>query len=298
MFSADNLRFFLEVARTGRLNEAARNLGVDHTTVGRRITALEKAFGERLFDRSPGGWHLTEAGADLLPRAETVESAVVAAYDARTSTAGPLTGTVRMVTPDGFGAFVVAPRLIELRRAHPHLDVELVTATEHGSLSARHFDIAVTLEQPSPRAVHVHHLAGYDLRLYATPEYLSAAPPIADIADLTDHTLVWYIDALLDVAPLRILESLPHKQRVAVQTNNITGHWTAARSGLGIAPLPEYLGEPDDALEVVLPEKFSARRNYWMVIPREMQQLGRVRAVAQFLRSTVAASPYLAPADW
>ncbi|MDT0550524.1 LysR substrate-binding domain-containing protein, partial [Streptomyces lonegramiae] len=81
-------------------------------------------------------------------------------------------------------------------------------------------------------------------------------------------------------------------------TNNITGHWTAARSGLGIAPLPEYLGEPDDALEVVLPEKFSARRNYWMVIPREMQQLGRVRAVAQFLRSTVAASPYLAQADW
>lgn len=88
MFSADNLRYFLEVARTGRLNDAARNLGVDHTTVGRRITALEKSIGERLFDRSPGGWQLTEAGADLFPRAETVESAVIAAYETRTS-AGP-----------------------------------------------------------------------------------------------------------------------------------------------------------------------------------------------------------------
>ncbi|MDV3130143.1 LysR family transcriptional regulator [Mycobacterium sp. 21AC1] len=297
MFSADNLRFFLEVARTGRLNEAARNLGVDHTTVGRRIVALEKSFGERLFDRSPGGWHLTEAGADLLPRAESVESAVIAAYDARASAAGPLTGTVRVVTPDGFGAFVVAPRLVELRRTHPHLDVELATATERGSLSARHFDIAVTLEEPPPRAVHVHHLAGYDLRLYAAPEYLDTAPPITELSDLTNHTLIWYIDALLDVAPLRILDSLPHKQRVAVQTNNITGHWTAARSGLGIAPLPEYVGAPDTSLKVVLPQEFSVRRNYWLVIPRELQQLGRVRAVAQFLRSTVAANPYLAQPD-
>ncbi|CAJ1584007.1 LysR family transcriptional regulator [[Mycobacterium] wendilense] len=293
MFSADNLRFFLEVARTGRLNEAARNLRVDHTTVGRRIASLEKAFGERLFDRSPGGWILTEAGADLLPRAESVESAVIAAYDTRASAAGPLTGAVRLVTPDGFGAFVVAPRLVELRRRHPHLDIELATATERGSLSARHFDIAVTLEEPSPRAVNVRHLARYDLRLYAAPHYLEAAPPLTVPADLTDHTLIWYIDALLDVAPLRILESLPHKQRVSVQTNNITGHWTAARSGLGIAPLPAYIGEPDESLDVVLPQSFSVCRNYWMVIPRELQQLGRVRAVAQFLRSAVAANPYL-----
>jgi DNA-binding transcriptional LysR family regulator len=297
MFSADNLRFFLEVARTGRLNEASRNLGVDHTTVGRRITALEKSFGERLFDRSPGGWQLTDAGADLLPRAESVESAVIAAYDARTSAAGPLTGTVRIATPDGFGAFVVAPQLVELRRTHPHLDVELVTATEHRSLSARHFDVAVTLEQPPPRAVHVQPLAGYDLRLYAAPEYLSAAPPISELEDLKNHTLIWYIDALLDVAPLRILESLPHTQRVAVQTNNITGHWTAARSGLGIAPLPQYVGDADESLRVVLPESFSAHRNYWLVIPRELQQVGRVRAAAQFLRATVAANPYLTGAN-
>lgn len=293
MFSADNLRFFLEVARTGRLNEAARNLAVDHTTVGRRITTLEKSLGERLFDRSPGGWQLTEAGADLLPRAESVESAVIAAYDARISGAGPLTGTVRIVTPDGFGAFVVAPQLVELRRRHPHLDVELVTATEHGSLSARHFDVAVTLEEPPPRSVHVQRLASYYLRLYAAEGYLAAASPISELADLKNHTLIWYIDALLDVAPLRILESLPHKQRVAIQTNNITGHWTAARSGLGIAPLPQYVGEPDESLRAVLPESFSVRRNYWLVIPRELRQVGRVRAVAQFLRASVTSNPYL-----
>lgn len=294
MFSADNLRFFLEVARTGRLNEAARNLAVDHTTVGRRITMLEKSLGERLFDRSPGGWLLTEAGATLLPRAESVESAVLAAYDAPTSGEGLLTGTVRIATTDGFGAFVVAPHLVELRRRHPNLEIELVTATEHGSLSARHFDVAVTLEQPPPRSVYVQQLATYHLRLYASADYLSAAPPVTELSDLKAHTLIWYIDALLDVAPLRILDLLPHKQRVAIQTNNIAGHWTAARSGLGIAPLPEYVGEPDDSLKVVLPELFSVQRGYWLVIPRELQQVARVRAVAQLLRSLATSSPYLA----
>ncbi|MCF6390931.1 LysR family transcriptional regulator [Mycobacterium sp. MBM] len=293
MFSADNLRFFLEVARTGRLNEAARNLGVDHTTVGRRITTLEKSLGERLFDRSPGGWILTEAGATLLPRAESVESAVLAAYDVRSSGEGLLTGTVRIATTDGFGAFVVAPRLVELRRRHPNLEIELVTATEHGSLSARHFDVAVTLEQPPPRSVHVQHLATYQLRLYASAEYLAAAPPVLELADLKGHSLIWYIDALLDVAPLRILDLLPHKQRAAIQTNNITGHWTAARSGLGIVPLPEYVGEPDESLKTVLPELFSVQRSYWLVVPRELQQVGRVRAVAAFLRSLATSSPYL-----
>lgn len=293
MFSADNLRYFLEVARTGRLNDAARNLGVDHTTVGRRITALEKSFGQRLFDRSPGGWQLTEAGADLFPHAETVESAVIAAYETRTSSAGPLTGTVRVATTDGFGAFVMAPRLVDLRCRHPHLDIEMVTATEHRSLTARHFDIAVTLEEPPPRGVVVQELAGYDLRLYATPEYLDAAPPIDELADLARHTLIWYIDALLDVAPLRILESLPHKQRVAIQTNNITGHWMAARGGLGIAPLPQYVAEADPTLTSVLPQMFSVRRRYWMVIPRELRQVGRVRAVAQFLCEIVSDNPYL-----
>ncbi|WP_069160288.1 LysR family transcriptional regulator [Nocardia altamirensis] len=298
--NADNLRFFLQVARSGRLNEAARTLEVDHTTVGRRITALERELGHRLFDRAPSGWRLTEAGEGLVPRAEAVESAVIAAYESRASTLGPLTGTVRLVTPDGFGAFLVAPRLVELRRKHPQLDVELVTATEHGSLAARHFDIAVTLERPAPRSVRYRVLATYDLRLYTTDDYLAGAPPLRTLPDLRDHTLIWYVDALLTVAPLRLASSLPPEQKVAIQTNNITGHWLAARSGLGIAPLPAYLGETDASLKTVLTDQFSARGTYWLVVPRDLERLRRVVVVEEFLRDIVTANPYLTddPAPW
>ena len=295
MFSADHLRFFLEVSRHGRLNEASRALGVDHNTVGRRITSLEKSVGGRLFDRTPTGWRLTESGRRLVGYAEKVESTLIAAFEDQTSTMGSLTGSVRIAAPDGFGAFVLTPNLTRLRRMHPDLDVELVTATEHNSLSTREFDVAVTLEQPSPRLVSFRKLATYSLHLYATRAYLDAAPTITKLDDLRAHTLIWYVAALLDVEPLRILDSILADGRAQIQTNNITGHWLAARSGLGIAPLPSYIGEPDDSLVRVVPEQFSIERTYWVAVPRELTGLARVKAVNDVLTDIVADAPHLTP---
>ncbi|MGN7782747.1 LysR family transcriptional regulator [Mycolicibacterium sp. 22603] len=293
MLSADNLRYFLEVARAGRLSDASRVLEVDHTTVGRRITALERSVGERLFDRAPSGWRLTEAGKRMMPRAEAVESAVMAAYDVQGATPDVLTGSIRITATDGFGAFIIAPHLVELKSAHPRLSVELVTATVHNAVSERHFDVAVTLERPTSRAVRSEVLCHYDLGLYATAEYLDAHPPIAKIADLRAHTLIWYVNALMDVEPLRILDELPHVQNVDAQISNITGHWLAARSGLGVAPLPAYIANGDERLIRVLPDAFSVRRLYWLVVPRELERLERVRTVCAFLRDTVQAHPDL-----
>lgn len=297
MFTADHLRFFLEVSRHGRLNEASRSLGVDHTTVGRRITSLEKASGQRLFDRTPAGWRLTEAGRRLVKYAETVESTLVAAFEDQTSSVGSLTGSVRIAAPDGFGAFVLTPNLTRLRRAHPNLDVELVTATEHNSLSTREFDIAVTLEQPSPRFVASRKLATYSLHLYGTQDYLDSASAIVNLDDLREHTLIWYVGALLNVAPLRILDAILVDGRTQIQTNNITGHWLAARSGLGIAPLPSYIGEPDDSLVRICAQQFSVERTYWVAVPRELEKLARVRAVDDLLRSVIADAPHLSTAE-
>lgn len=287
MFNPDHLRYFLEVSRTGRLTDASRMLGVDHTTVGRRITALEKSAEQRLFDRTPTGWRLTEAGRRLVGYAETVESTLIAAFEDQTSDTGSLRGTVRIAAPDGFGAFVLTPRLGLLRDKHPDLDIELVTATEHNSLATREFDIAITLERPSPRFVVSRGLATYSLELYAADRYLSAMPTIRTVEDLREHTLISYVDALLDVAPLRILDSILPEGRARIQTNNITGQWIAARSGVGIAPLPSYIGEPDGDLTPVLPGVVSVERTYWTVVPRELTGLARVKVVDDFLRSVV-----------
>ncbi|MDV6231735.1 LysR family transcriptional regulator [Rhodococcus cercidiphylli] len=295
MLNADHLRYFLEVSRTGRLTDAAHTLGVDHTTVGRRITALEKSAGQRLFDRTPTGWRLTEAGRRLVGYAETVESTLIAAFEDQTSDTGTLRGTVRIAAPDGFGAFVLTPKLGLLRDKHPDLDIELVTATEHNSLATREFDIAITLERPSPRLVVTRRLATYSLGLYASAEYLAATSPIDTVDDLREHTLISYVDALLDVAPLRILDAILPEGRAQIQTNNITGQWIAARSGVGIVPLPSYIGEPDEVLTSVLDGVVSVERTYWTVVPRELTGLARVKVVDEFLRSVVTDEEHLVP---
>lgn len=297
MLGADGFRFFLEVARAGRLNEAARVLEVDHTTVGRRITALERTLGQRLFDRAPSGWRLTDAGKRLMPRAEAVESAVIAAYDTQDSAADALTGSIRIATTDGFGAFIIAPQLVALRAGNPHLDIEIVTATVHDAVSERHFDVAVTLERPTSRAVRSEPLAFYSLGLYATRDYLADNPPITSTADLRQHTVIWYVNALMDVEPLRIFDGFPHPQKVDIQISNITGHWLAARSGLGVAPLPSYIGNDDRELVAVLPELFDIRRLYWLAVPRELEGLQRVRTVRAFLQRIVDEHPDLSPGD-
>lgn len=286
--------YFLEVSGTSRIADAAKRLGVDHTTVSRRIARLEKQLGVRLFDRGVTGWQLTDAGRRLIPYAKTVESTLRAAMDAaQGSAAGSISGTARIVTPDGFGSFVLIPGLKSLRLAHPDLAVELVTSTTHNLVAARDYDVAVSLEFPSPRSVTVEKLADYRLQLYASRDYLANLPPLESMQDLRHCTLIWYVYAFLDVEPLRELYSLIPHFYAQIQTNNITGHYLAARSGLGIAPLPTYIGESDESLSVVLPDMFVVERTYWLVVPRDLARLARVRVVTDLLKSIVTQHPEL-----
>lgn len=285
MLSADDLQYFLAVARTGRLVKAAEELKVDHTTVGRRINALERNTGSRLFDRTPSGWLLTPAGQLLLEPAEAVTAAMQSATDALGSGDSRLRGAVRVLTPDGFGSFILAPSLGKLRKAHPDLTIELVTATAQLDHSVRAFDVAVTLGKPNSDRVIVKPLSSYKLRLYASKAYLDGAPPLKSIDDMTDHDLIWYVDKLLDVDRLRqVSTKIP--SRVTVQSTNLIAHWQAAANGVGIAPMPQFVAMQDDRLVNVLPEvSFTAR--FWLVLPKEHARLARVRAVTQHIEDIV-----------
>lgn len=289
----DDLLVFLELARVGRLNDVARRLAVDETTVSRRLARLEKTLAVRLMDRERNGWRLTEAGRRLLPYADLVESARAGALDELSSRRGEISGTVRIVSPDGFGAFMLIPGLVSLRRRHPHLDLEIVTATTHEAALQRDFDLAVSLERPVVRAAKVGRLADYRLKLYASPDYLTHFGSPTDLSELRDeHTLIWYVDSVLDVEPLRMMLGVHvPRMKADIQTNNITGHLMAARSGLGIAPLPTYIGDFDDSLVCVLPDQLSVQRTYWLVVPDTTARLRRTLAVVAALNDIVAAHP-------
>jgi DNA-binding transcriptional LysR family regulator len=287
VLSADDLQYFLAVARRRRLTAAADQLGVDHTTVGRRIGALERSIGQRLFDRTPNGWVLTEGGRRLLAPAELVATAVASAEEQLGGGGATLPGSVRVVCPDGFGAFLLAPALGQLHDAHPELTVELITATPQVVHTVQEFDVAVIQHEPSSPRVLRRHLTDYLIRLYATPEYLASHPPLRSAEDLRRHVIIWHIDDMLDVPRLRSLHALLPSP-VHIQSTNLVAHWQAAAASVGIAPLPQFIAAQDPRLVPVLPE-LEFRSAYWLALPREHARLARVRAVEKVLDDLVAA---------
>ena len=144
----DNLRYFLAVARAGKLTAAARRLGQDHTTVGRRIASLESTFRSKLFERRPEGYRLTETGQRLYENVKTVESSVWGLQRDLAGQTQHVEGVVRIGAPDDFGNLFLVKHIGELQSLHPGLKIELMTLPYTLSVSKREADIAIGVERP------------------------------------------------------------------------------------------------------------------------------------------------------
>ena len=283
----DDLRIFLAVARDGGLVGAARRLGVDHTTVARRLTTLEAALSARLVHRSPRGAKLTDAGVELLEHAERIEAETLLASARLGTSDHQLSGTVRLATPEAFGAWLVAPNVKMLRTAHPNIQLELVPEARAVNLSKREADLAVGLTRPSHGRLYAQKLGTYRLGLYASRDYLDSAAPIIDLDSVRDHPLVWYIDDLLDIPELRYLDQVTTSARTAFRSSSITAQQAAVASGLGLGVLHVFAAEQDPRLVRLLPQAVSIERDYWLVQHEDQRHLPRVRAVANFLQDLV-----------
>ena len=157
----DHLRYFLELARASTLAAAARRLGVEHTTVARRIQALEKQLGTPLFAREAAGHRLTEAGRNLLPAVEAMEAAALGVERATPVAGGGPSGLVRVGVTEGFGTLILAQHLAQLTQRYPQLSIDLLALPRLLHLSRREADIVISLERPKRGAVIVTKLADY-----------------------------------------------------------------------------------------------------------------------------------------
>ena len=190
MYDWNDLRYFLELSRQGKLVRAAARLHVDHTTVSRRITALEKQLDVRLFDKSPHGYQLTDAGLRLLPLAEQIETSSNQLYQEIAGKDARLGGTVRVATPEALGSQVIARHVAGFRHEHPDIEIELVAETRRMSLSKREADIAISFSRPESGRLIAWKLCDYRLRLYASRDYLASHPRIRSVEDLSEHGFV------------------------------------------------------------------------------------------------------------
>src|SRR5690606_437891 len=159
----------LAVARTGRYTTAARQLGVTHTTVARRIEALEGALGGRVLVRGADGWRLTALGERAAAAGEGVESAL----SALDSGGGELAGVIRLSATDGFSAYVAAPAMAALRRRHPGVSLQIVAQTRQAAVHRSGVDLEVVVGRPEVRRAQAVRLADYELGMYASPDFLA-----------------------------------------------------------------------------------------------------------------------------
>src|SRR3954462_10636509 len=156
----DDLLVLLAVSRSARFTTAAQALGLNHTTVSRRIAALEKALGGRVLSRAAGGWELTELGERAVQAAEQVE-AVLGTLGPAGQAPDPIAGVVRMTATEGFSAYIAAPAVARLRRDHPGLSVEVVTMTRRALQQRSGVDIEGVGGEPQVHRAEAIRLGEY-----------------------------------------------------------------------------------------------------------------------------------------
>lgn len=283
----DDLKFFLAVARSGQLTTAAKGLKVDNATVARRIRALELALDTQLFDRNPKGYSLTEMGQRLLPSAEAMETSTLEAQAQVQGRDESLEGVVRLGAPDGFGSFFLAPRIHKLARRHPKLELQLVAMPRIFSLSKREADLSIAITRPKSGRLMVAKLTDYHLHLYATADYLKENPPITQLEDLKQQTMIGYISDLIFDPKLDYMPILGRKVVPQISSTNLIAQLNATLAGAGVCILPDFLAGEQSSLQPVLRQSFSLTRTFWIVSHENTASLRRIRETIDFIRAEV-----------
>ncbi|MBO1269257.1 LysR family transcriptional regulator [Arthrobacter cavernae] len=284
----DDLLVLLAVSRSGKFTTAAQELGLNHTTVSRRIAALEKSLGGRVLARAAGGWEVTELGAGAVTVAERIEAAVGSLGEGGQEP-DPIAGVVRMTATDGFSAYIAAPAVARLRRLHPGLSVEIITVTRRALQQRSGLDIEVVVGEPQVHRAEAHRLGEYRLGMYASREYLAVHGIPGTPEELTRHQLVYFVDSMLQVDDLDAPRRLVPSMRDGLSSTNVFVHVEATRAGAGIGFLPCYMADQHSDLVRLLPAEFAELLPYWMVLRPDSLRRPAVAAFAQALREQTAA---------
>ncbi|WP_246011445.1 LysR family transcriptional regulator [Nocardia mexicana] len=285
--SADDLLVLLAVGRSGRFVSAAEELGINHTTISRRIAALEQTLGGRVLTRVTGGWELTELGREALAAAEAVEAAV-RSLSTEEDGSRVLEGVVRISATDGFSAYIAAPSAARVQRRHPRIAVEIVAATRRASTQRSGLDIEIVVGRPKVHRAEATPLGDYCLGLYGARDYLIEHGIPQGIEELARYPLVYFIDSMLQVDDLDLASSFAPMMRESVSSTNVFVHVEATRAAAGLGLLPCFMADRHADLVRVLPEAVAVRLTYWLVARAETLRRPEVSAVVDALRTTVS----------
>lgn len=268
----NDLKIFLAVARAGTLGAAARQIGQTQPTLGRRLRALEEALGQSLFQRTSGGFVLTDEGQAVLAHAERMEEAALGIARQVSGQPDRLSGFLRLSASEWFGTYVLAPVLAEFNRRHPDVTVELVTDTRLYSLSRREADLVFRIGAFDEPDVRQRRLL---VQTYGV--YKQAGSDHHDMGLILMDTA---LDHLPDVAWLKTKRP---DAPVIFRSNNREAQARMCQMGAGLAVLPRRLADQLEGLEKVDLGEVPPPRNLYFGYHRDLGKLARLRALIQLV---------------
>lgn len=278
-----DLRFFLELSRTGSLSSAARRLKVDRNTVGRRVASLEEALGLTLFERGPQGWTRTAAGDELAALASRVEENVLALARHADAADRDMAGTVRLTTATHICAQLLVPSLPILRERHPRLLLEVAVDQRIFDLTRREADLALRLGRPREAGLVMRKVGDLAYGLYAARGQPAAR---RGKVDFENDPFVGFDDSLASVPQERWLAKVAPSRRLVFRCNSSLSLLAAVRAGMGVALLPCFVAASDPALvRLAAPEPI--QHELWILFHADLGRTPRVRAVIEWVDEVV-----------
>ncbi len=280
-----DLRVLVELARQGSLSAAARALGVTHATVSRRIANLEHALQHPLFSRHGGRYALTAEGERILELAAPMDESAQAIGRAVAVLKPELSGPVRLTATEAVAIHILLPALPFIRKRYPGLDLELAISARNLSLAKREADIALRLGKPDSQASLVSmKLSELDYHLYGARTYVDGHQ-----AQLYDY--IGYTDELANWPEATSLDKIVGNGRVVLRLNHLSSRIAATRLGLGLALIPRAMAEHWQDLVRISKGAPLLRRDMYLLVHQDLNDVPRVRACINALAEAVAGQP-------
>lgn len=281
----DDMRLVLAIGRAGTLAGAARAWGLNHSTVFRRLGALESRIGVRLFERFRDGYTPTAAGEEVIALAERMDAEVtamerrLAGQDLRPS------GLVRVTTTDTLVELLM-PMLASFRSAHPEILLELAASNAIFNLSRRDADVAIRPSVEPPDMLVGRRVGTVAFALFAAADYLKRRPARLG---LQDHDWAAPDDTLSHLKAAQWIAAAIPAGRIVFRTGSLFTLVKAVRAGIGVAPLPCYLGDSDPALRRLGGTMDDFAAGLWLLTHPDLRRVARIRAFMDFMAPALAA---------
>ena len=284
-FDWDDLKHLLAVARHGSTLAASRALGVDQSTVQRRLVELERRIGQSLVQRQPTGYRLTEFGQEMLPFAEAVERSVQA-FERQLRTLGTETaGVIRLTCPEPIVNRIMQTGLLDRFHArHPALRVQFVMSDKYIDLGQGDADVALRSGDTDDELVG-RKIGDSIWAVYASRAYIERHGRPASIEDLARHALVGFDDTMARHRIAQWLRKVAPDAPMAARSSSVLGLIYSVKAGIGIGPLPVPLGDAESDLVRVIEPVAELSRIWRVLTTRELRRTPRVSAFFDFIVS-------------